>query len=285
MSIERGQLRRRLLTAAVGIPVVIVCSLLGGLAFLLAINVVIGFGLYEFYLMMEVKGIKPRKAVGVGAGLVVSWYVYFEGGVFSGLFITLVLFGVMIMELLRVDGELAVFHIATTIFGVFYVAWLGSHIILLRQLGESLTPDDLGGSFVILAFALAWATDTGAFFFGNLFGRRKLIPRVSPEKSVEGAVAGVGAAVLAALIAKAWFAPYLTFADVAFLGLVSPVFAILGDLVESLMKRDVKVKDASKALPGHGGMLDRFDSVLFVAPLVYYYLRFVVVESGRFIGG
>jgi len=285
MSIERGQLRRRLLTAAVGIPVVIVCSLLGGLAFLLAINLVIGFGLYEFYLMMEAKGIRPRKAVGVAAGLVVSWYVYFQGGVFSGLFITVVLFGVMVMELLRVDGELAVFHISTTIFGVFYVAWLGSHIILLRQLGEGASAGDLGGSFVILAFSLAWATDTGAFFFGSLFGRRKLIPRVSPDKSLEGAIGGFGAAIAAALVAKAWFAPYLSLVDVAVLGLASPVVAIVGDLVESLMKRDVKIKDTSRALPGHGGMLDRFDSVLFVAPLIYYYLRFVVVESGRIATG
>lgn len=277
MALERRQLTRRLVTAAVGVPVAIACSVVGGIPFLIAVNLVILFGLVEFYRMMEAKGIRPYKTVGVAAGLGVSWYVYFQGGVFSSLFITLVLLIIMVLELFRRDGELAVFHISSTILGVFYVAWLGSHIILLRQLGEGAPAGDLGGSFVILALALAWGTDTGAFFVGNLVGKRKLLPRVSPEKSVEGAWGGVATALAAAFIAKATFAAYLTAVDALALGLVAPVAAVLGDLVESLMKRDVRVKDTSHALPGHGGMLDRFDSVLFVAPLVYYYLRFVVV--------
>jgi phosphatidate cytidylyltransferase len=276
MALERRQLTARLLTAAVGVPTAIVCSLLGGIPFLLAINLVIGFGLFEFYRMMEAKGIRPFKTVGVTAGLVVSWYVYFQGGFYSSLFITLVLIAIMVLELFRRNGDLAVFHISSTIFGVFYVAWLGSHIILLRQLGENLPGSDLGGMFVILAFALAWGTDTGAYFVGHAIGRRKLLPRVSPDKTLEGALGGVVVCLLVAFIAKASFAPFLGSHDALVLGVISPAMATFGDLVESLMKRDVKVKDTSRALPGHGGMLDRFDSVLFVAPLVYYYLRFVV---------
>jgi phosphatidate cytidylyltransferase len=264
------------MTAAFGVPLAIICSLVGGIPFLLAINLVIGVGLFEFYRMMEAKGIRPFKTVGVTAGLIVSWYVYFQGGFYSSLFLTLVLIAIMVLELFRRDGELAVFHIASTIFGVFYVAWLGSHIILLRQLGESLPGADLGGMFVILAFALAWGTDTGAYFVGNAIGRRKLLPRVSPDKTLEGAFGGVAVCLIAAFIAKFTFAPFLGTHDALVLGIISPAMATLGDLVESLMKRDVKVKDTSRALPGHGGMLDRFDSVLFVAPLVYYYLRFVV---------
>ncbi len=277
MGIDRRQLASRLLTASVGVPVTVVCSLVGGIPFLLAMNLVIGAGLFEFYRMMEAKGIRPYKTVGVAAGLVVSWYVYFQGGVFSGLFITLMLITIMAMELFRRDGELAVFHISTTILGVFYVAWLGSHIILLRQLGEGLVGTDLGGFFVILAFALAWGTDTGAYFVGNAIGKKKLLPRVSPSKSVEGALGGVVVAIIVAFVAKVTIVPLLTVVDVLALGLAAPVMAILGDLVESLMKRDVRIKDTSRALPGHGGMLDRFDSVLFVAPLVFYYLRFLVV--------
>jgi phosphatidate cytidylyltransferase len=270
------ELPARLLTAAFGVPAAIICSLVGGISFLLAINLVIGVGLFEFYRMMEAKGIKPYKAVGVVSGLVVSWYVYFQGGFFSSLFITLVLIVIMVLELFRRNGEFAVFHISTTIFGVFYVAWLGSHVILLRQLGEGLPGEDLGGMFVILAFALAWGTDSGAYFVGNAIGKRKLFARVSPDKTLEGALGGVVVCLIAAFIAKSTFAPFLAAADALVLGVVSPAMATLGDLVESLMKRDVKVKETSRALPGHGGMLDRFDSVLFVAPLVYYYLRFVV---------
>jgi phosphatidate cytidylyltransferase len=277
MGIDRRQLAPRLLTAFVGGPVIIICSLVGGIPFLLAMNLIIGAGLFEFYRMMEVKGIRPFKTVGIAAGLVVSWYVYFQGGVFSGLFITLMLITIMGMELLRRDGELAVFHISTTILGVFYVAWLGSHIILLRQLGEGVEGTDLGGFFVLLAFVLTWGADTGAYFVGNAIGKTKLLPRVSPGKSVEGAVGGVVVAIMIAFIARATIVPLLTVVDALVLGLTAPVMAVLGDLVESLMKRDVKIKDTSHALPGHGGMLDRFDSVLFVAPLVYYYLRFLVV--------
>ena len=130
MALEKRQLTARLLTAAVGVPAAVVCSLVGGIPFLVVMNVVIGFCLFEFYRMLEAKGIKPYKTVGVAAGLVVSWYVYFLGGVFSGLFITIVLVVIMVLELFRRDGELAVFHISSTIFGVFYVAWLGSHVIL-----------------------------------------------------------------------------------------------------------------------------------------------------------
>jgi phosphatidate cytidylyltransferase len=278
MALERRQLTTRLWTAAFGVPAAIICALVGGIPFLLTVNFVIGFGLFEFYRMMEAKGIRPFKTVGVAAGLVVSWYVYFQGGFYSSLFITLVLIVIMVLELCRKNGELAVFHISSTIFGVFYVGWLGSHIILLRQLGESLPDRDLGGMFVILAFALAWGTDTGAYFVGNAWGKRKLMPRVSPDKSLEGAIGGVAFSLLAAFIAKATFASFLTVLDAVALGAVAAGMATLGDLVESLMKRDVKIKDTSKALPGHGGMLDRFDSVLFVAPLVYYYLRFLVVR-------
>lgn len=278
MALERRQLTTRLLTAAVGVPTAIICSLVGGIPFLLAINLVIGFGLFEFYRMIEAKGIRPYKTVGVIAGLVVSWYVYFQGGFYSSLFITLVLIVIMVLELMRRDGELAVFHISSTVFGLFYVAWLGSHIILLRQLGENLPGEDLGGMFVILAFALAWGTDTGAYFVGNAIGKRKLLPRVSPDKTLEGALGGILFCLITAFVAKLTFAPFLSLLDALVLGVVSPAMATLGDLVESLMKRDVRIKDTSRALPGHGGMLDRFDSVLFVAPLVYYYLRFVVVR-------
>lgn len=277
MAPERRQLTARLLTAAVGVPVAIICSLVGGIPFLLAMNLVIGQGLFEFYRMMEAKGIRPYKTVGVIAGLVVSWYVYFQGGFYSSLFITIVLITIMVLELTRRDGQFAVFHMSSTVFGVFYVGWLGSHVILLRQLGENLRDDDLGGIFVILAFALAWSADTGAYFIGHSYGRRKLMSRVSPHKSVEGAVGGLALAVVTALVARVTVAPFLDLRDALVLGVASPVMATLGDLVESLMKRDVKIKDTSRALPGHGGMLDRFDSVLFVAPLVYYYLRFVVV--------
>ncbi len=135
MAVNRQQLGRRLMTAAVGVPAAIVFSLVGGWGFLIVINFVLGVGLFEFYRMMECKGIKPYKTVGILAGLGVSWYVYFQEGVFSSLFVTAVIALVMIMELFRRDGELAVFHISTTILGVFYACTNA-----LRAIGDTRTP-------------------------------------------------------------------------------------------------------------------------------------------------
>ena len=107
---------------------------------------------------------------------------------------------------------------------------------------------------------------------GRAWGRHRLAPGVSPGKSVEGAIAGLVAATLAAVVARAWFAPYLSLAAALLLGVLVGVFAQLGDLVESLLKRDADAKESSSLIPGHGGVLDRFDSILFAAPLVYYVL-------------
>ena len=132
---------------------------------------------------------------------------------------------------------------------------------------------------MLLAFFLTWSCDTGGVRLGPLLGRRRLLAAVSPAKSVEGSVGGLLAAVAAAHVARAWFAPYLTAGDAAALGLGVGVFAQVGDLVESLLKRDSGTKDASDLIPGHGGVLDRFDSLYFAAPLVYYYLKMVVFRS------
>ncbi|MCD4691079.1 phosphatidate cytidylyltransferase, partial [bacterium] len=218
MAINRRQLVTRLMTAAVGVPAVLVFSLVGGWGFLVAMNFVLGVGLFEFYRMMESKGIRPYKTVGILAGLGVSWYVYFQEGVFSSLFVTFVIALIMIMELFRRDSEFAVFHISTTILGVFYVAWFGSHMILLRQLGEVSPWGDRGGWFVILAFMLAWTCDTGAYFIGGAFGKTKLLPRVSPNKSVEGAFGGLAFAITAAFIARHTFVPFLSVWDAIALG-------------------------------------------------------------------
>jgi phosphatidate cytidylyltransferase len=140
----------------------------------------------------------------------------------------------------------------------------------------------LGASLVLYVIAIVWSCDTGAFLFGIPFGRHKLFPRVSPSKSVEGAVAGFLCAMAAAYAGYAWFAhqsqgaPFLTAPQALLLGALLGVSSQIGDLVESLLKRDARVKDASSTIPGHGGVLDRFDSLLFSAPVAFYYLRNVV---------
>ena len=170
--------------------------------------------------------------------------------------------------------------VAVTLFGVIYVGWLSAHLVMLRELPWRAGTDyGLGASFVFLAFFVTWSCDTGAYAVGRVWGRIRPWTTISPRKSLEGAAGGFACAIAAAFIARAWFAPYLRGLDAAVLGALVGVFAQLGDFVESLLKRDARHDDSSDLIPGHGGILDRFDSLYFSAPVVFYYLRLVVFRA------
>jgi phosphatidate cytidylyltransferase len=162
-------------------------------------------------------------------------------------------------------------RVAATLFGALYVGWLSGHLILLREI------DGGAGRLGLLALGLlataTWACDILAYLVGVAFGRHKLAPRVSPKKTIEGAVGGVLGAVAASAAAVVLFADFLTLRQGLLLGLTCGVAGQAGDLFESLLKRDAGLKDTATLLPGHGGILDRFDSLLFNAPLVYWLLR------------
>ena len=203
---------------------------------------------------------------------------------------------VLLIELFR-NRPSALLNIASTIFGVLYVSMFCGSLVGLRELfvpadfpvwahftvvGPSV-PEEIaatiyrwGGWTVVAVFAGIWACDSAAYFAGRGFGRHKLFERVSPKKTWEGAVAGFLAAIGAFLLMKAVALPYLSLREALVCGAVIGVFGQIGDLVESLMKRDAGVKDSSALLPGHGGILDRFDSLIFVSPLLFFYLDFVV---------
>jgi phosphatidate cytidylyltransferase len=196
----------------------------------------------------------------------------------SGALITLLVVAVLLAELRRGAGKQAIANSAATLLGVLYVGWLGTHLVALRELpwvtGAAYAR---GAAFAILPLVLVWVCDTAAYAVGRLWGKRRLMPDVSPRKTSEGAWGGLLATIGAAFAARATFAPFLTAADAAALGLLVGVFGQLGDLVESLLKRDLEAKNSSELIPGHGGVLDRFDSLFFAAPIVYYYLLFRVV--------
>jgi len=268
---------KRVLASILFIPCLIVIARRGGYYYLGLIDIVILIGLWEFYRMMEAKGLRPYKMMGILSGLALSWYVFFQQGVYANVLLSVIFIGIMVLELARKEKGLAVYHISVTLFGVFYVAWLGSHLILLRELPHLKGLDySLGFSFVIIAFALTWCYDTGAYFVGSWFGRHPLLPSVSPGKTFEGAVGGVLSSIIGILVARATIAPYITLPQAVGLAFAASIIGQLGDLSESMIKRDVKIKDSSKTIPGHGGVLDRFDSLLFTAPLIYYVLKYVI---------
>jgi phosphatidate cytidylyltransferase len=156
---------------------------------------------------------------------------------------------------------------AIVAFGPLYIGLCLGHLVLTRAMPE--------GEFLIFClFLVTWAADTGAYYAGTSLGRHKLAPDISPNKTVEGLAGGLIAAALAAFLAQSWFLPSLTIVDCVAVACLLTVAGLLGDLAESAMKRGAGVKDSGSLIPGHGGLLDRLDSLLFTAPTFYYYVSF-----------
>jgi phosphatidate cytidylyltransferase len=300
-ALKKGELFYRLVSAFFFLPALVIIARAGGIYYMLLIELAIGVGAYEFFRILEVRGLKPYTWMGVTATLILGWNAYFASHIFTFMTLTVLFFVVSISELRRKSLDRAIYHISATVFGVFYVGWLMSHLTLLRQIPAFLHYGDVmsdlsnlrafyflpheffgpeyatGATYALLPFLLAWANDSGAFFIGRKFGKHKVLRRVSPGKSWEGLIGG-GVCGLVAILLFGYWTPWLKPIDCLVLGILAACAAPVGDFVESLLKRDAHMKDTGATIPGHGGILDRFDSVLFVAPIVYYYLRFFVVH-------
>lgn len=273
----RAGILPRLAVTVLGVPCLYLITVRGGLFFLLLTDLIIFLGLREFYILMKAKGYRPFEALGYFCALAISWYAWKQGVVIS-LILTGSLMVIMIREVFRRDMSQSLAHIAVTVFGIMYLGWLGSHLAMLRQLPSSLGLEDaMGARLVFFAALVTWATDTGAYLFGVALGRHKLIPRISPKKTIEGAVGGLVAAGLVGWLCTRGVTPFLTPFAGAAIGVFAGLMAQLGDLVESMLKRDVGIKDSAELIPGHGGILDRFDSLLFTVPVLYYYFRFFIL--------
>jgi phosphatidate cytidylyltransferase len=266
----------RLAVIVAGVPCLYAITLRGGVFFLLLVDLIVVLGLRELLQLLRAKGYQPFALLAYSCSVALTWYAWRQG-VAVPLILTGSLMAIMVRELLRREMSQALAHIAVTVFGIMYLGWLGTHLVLLRQLPATLGGDDaMGARLVFLLAALVWATDTGAYLCGVAFGRRPLAPRISPKKTVEGAFGGLLAAGLVGWLCTRSLVPFMTPLAGTVLGVVAGVAAQLGDLVESLIKRDVGIKDTAPLLPGHGGILDRFDSLLFTAPVLYYYFRLFI---------
>lgn len=313
---EFGNLGTRVAVAIVAIPLIVWATMQGGYFFFAFVALISGFSLYEFYILSERKGAFPLKTVGVLAGffvngvfiyerLQVEIFRFFEArgvhlSMFSQLQILLVLelavlLIVLGIELFRRKGSPTI-NIATTIAGVFIISLFFGTLISVRELFPYGFPiykffqtglaDEVqlqqinrwGGLTVVSVFAAIWICDTAAYVGGVTFGRHKLFESVSPKKTWEGAMFGLVFAILAMMLARSFFLEYLRVQDAVIIGAMVGIFGQLGDLVESRFKRDAGVKDSSTLIPGHGGVFDRFDSLVFVSPFVYLYIDFVVLS-------
>jgi phosphatidate cytidylyltransferase len=266
------------LAAAVFIPCFAIITWRGSVFFVVLVNLIALLATYEFQRLLEAKGVRAQWGTAILAAVALPWLAFWRGGAFADLGLLLLLVCSMAQELGRPIAD-SLLRTAGASFGILYVAWLPSFLVSLREAPRtSGAPYVQGCTWVLFVFLVAWMSDAGAYAVGSAIGRHKLAPRISPGKSVEGAVGGllfaiVSGAIAAPLLMRGILTPL---AGAAF-GLLGSVAGQSGDLVESQLKRDAQVKDASGAIPGHGGMLDRFDSVFFAAPLVYFVLRLAAI--------
>ena len=270
----------RIITALVVLPVLIASILISWLQplFVLLVAAALVLGLFEFYVLAKKRDLKPDAVAGyiAAAGLFVIFYITRPWQLLDMLFLiqaVLVIFipGTLIAATLRgAPFEKMLASAGATILGVLYVVLLGGHLVAVRTgFNQPLSADLLSFFFLVLM-----GSDTGAYYVGRALGKHKLAPTISPGKTWEGVAGGIAASLILATTAHYWFFPELPLKLALPLAAVMTVLGILGDLTESALKRGAGTKDAAKLLPGHGGILDRLDSLLFNAPLIYYFGRF-----------
>ncbi len=225
-------------------------------------------GQYEFYRMAKAGGTQPNVLLGLAAGAVMIVEAYtplFPGA--SNYYLTafvLLLLSARLFSPAPVRG--AIEDVSVTVLGVFYVAFLFSYMVAVRLL-----PD--GKQWLVFLFFIIWASDIGAYSVGIPFGKHRLYEKISPKKSLEGLGGSLVAAAAMALLCRVWFMPVVGMAEAAGIAVLLALVGTAGDLAESMFKRAAGIKDSGGIIPGHGGMLDRMDSMMFAAPVLYYYVR------------
>jgi phosphatidate cytidylyltransferase len=277
------ELRTRLITTIVLMPLFLAVAAVGRELFLGTMLLLAGVGAWEFLTMASLKPIPVRRVAGVGLALAFPALLYWSGS--SAIFVTVLtaaVAGVAVAQLVTGGARESISAVSVTLFAAVYVGLLFGHFVLVREIAREMpgAPYWTGAAFLAIPIGLTWTNDTAAYAIGKRWGRRRLAPQISPGKSLEGALGAllvtVGVAVPLLWIVDRWVGVF-TAADGFALGLLVGVAAPCGDLVESSFKRDAGVKDVSRLIPGHGGVLDRFDSLLFTVPVFYYYVREVVL--------
>lgn len=271
---------QRLITAAIAVPILYIIFLFGGVIYLLFFLALILVGQIEYQKLLESKNLPNEKVLGIISSLLLGFSAYLGYYYFTFCFTAVVLI-ILILDLRKGDFSQTVTNIGATLFGVIYLGWLLGHAILLRNIGEYVNIgayaenyqglSDLGFFLVVFAVACTFLNDTGAYYTGQMIGRHKLAPKISPGKTIEGTVGGIVVCILTGLIVNFIFGNPLSSDWAIAFALLVAVAAILGDLVESSIKRGAGMKDSGDIVPGHGGVLDRFDSLIFVFPVTYYF--------------
>ena len=262
----------RIISAIFGIPLIIGAAWYGGLILMFLVMLIVIKGVFEMLRMLRGLNIFPNIFLTLFGALVLLAIAYLEEWHFTGIVFTVL----VILHLLLIVINYPKYRFQDAAAGMFTTIYLSlfAYVYLLSTL-----PD--GRYWLLLMIVSTWTSDTFAYFIGRYFGKRKLAPDISPNKTVEGAVGGLIGAVIGTLIAAYIFFDAVTissfFVIMLLLGILIAVLAQLGDLVASSLKRQAKIKDSGTVIPGHGGVLDRFDSMLLSAPLVYYFVMVFII--------
>lgn len=261
----------RLLTALVSLPFILFFVWKGGIPFAGLIILIILLSLFEFYTLFKINLFRTLGIIGIVFGVTLGLISRMESELIYNACLTITILVAVSLQLIDREPREALHSGSLAIFGLIYTSWLFSHFIILRQLPE-------GMSYVFSVIAITWLGNTAAYFIGSKYGKKKLLPRITPKKTVEGAFAEVITAIVVSILCRWGFNNGLALSHSFFLGIILGVFSIMGDLTESMIKRAGSVKDVSHLIPGHGGVLDRIDSLLFTVPAYYYYLTIFVLK-------
>jgi phosphatidate cytidylyltransferase len=279
----------RLLTALIALPILIATIVLPYLVphqswtlfpFVAIAALALGAGLFEFYSLTKKLELKADASIGYLCATIIFIAFAFDAPreapdlLLIAIFVSLMV--ILISQTFRFQKDFTkmLTGIGVTVLGVFYVVFLGGFLVAMRVgFNDSLVPH-LSTKLLGFFFLVTMGADTGAYYVGKNFGKRKLVPKISPGKTWEGVAGGIALSIAFAALASFWFFPELPYKFSLPLAAVMSVVGLFGDLAESAMKRGAGTKDTATILPGHGGLLDRLDSLLFNAPVIYYFARF-----------
>ncbi|OPL11596.1 MAG: hypothetical protein AVO34_08310 [Firmicutes bacterium ML8_F2] len=262
-------LKIRIISALIFGPLILGMVYLGGIFYTLLLLTIANLGIYEYDNLLNSRGYNTPHFLNHLAVNLFLIVFYLELHVFMFPMMLIILFAYFIYILINVDNK-SYFDAAVSIFGVLYLSPLLGFLLILRMQPE-------GMIYLYCLLGGVWMHDTLAYFIGTKWGSHKFAPSISPNKSVEGSLAGIVGTILVFPLAAIFYPQLLSInpVEAVILGLGIAVFAQFGDLLESTFKRQIEVKDTSGFIPGHGGILDRFDSLIITAPFVYYFFYLV----------
>jgi len=262
---------KRVISAIVFAVLVILVIQKGGLwGFLSIVSVIIVISTIEFSELAIPKKNRLLLIINIPINLLLCFSPLKPDWINANLILCLAVILPFIYEIIIRRPNLALPNVSSSVLCVLYVGWIfGYHLVLLRQMAD-------GKEIIYLLVSIAWSSDIGAYLIGRKLGKHKVIVAISPKKSVEGYIAGLLFGIGASIGICYWLLPSINLVHAIIIGLLMTIIGQIGDLAESVLKRSANVKDSGKIMPGHGGILDRCDSVIFMTPALYYYLLYVL---------